>query len=115
MSNFWSDLSAALVPGILTLFGAADHDHLAPGAAGARALGHRGRGPPPRGAAFGDHVGHSGGAGQGLTGSAAVTAAITHASASVPDAIRGLPQAATTVLTSIAEAKLREALAKVAG
>lgn len=116
MSNFWSDISAALVPGILTLFGTlltmiisrlsllaqerwgievearhreALHSAIMSGIQAALA--------------------------RGLTGSAAVTAAISHASTSVPDAIRALPQATNTVLTSIAEAKLREALARVAG
>lgn len=48
---------------------------------------------------------------RGLSGADAVEAAIIHASGSVPDAIKALrPDAA--VLTRIAEAKLRDALAE---
>lgn len=50
--------------------------------------------------------------GAGLTGRAVITAATQYAAESVPDAIRALPQATSAVMESIAEAKLREALAK---
>lgn len=46
---------------------------------------------------------------RGLTGQAAVSAAITHASRSVPDALAALDPT-PDVLASIAEAKLRDAL-----
>lgn len=47
--------------------------------------------------------------GQGLTGSAAIEAAVEHATASVPDAIAAL-NPASQVLINIATAKLKEAL-----
>lgn len=49
---------------------------------------------------------------RGLTGPAVTRAARVYAQDSVPDAIRALPQATESVLASIAEAKVREVLAR---
>jgi hypothetical protein len=114
MANFWSDLSAALVPGIVTLFGTlltlilARLSNLARERWGIEVEArHR--------EALHSAImsGIQAALARGLTGQAAVSAAINHATVSVPDAIRKLPQATPAVLSSIAEAKLREAIGRV--
>ncbi|UXU74345.1 MULTISPECIES: hypothetical protein [unclassified Paracoccus (in: a-proteobacteria)] len=111
MDSFWSDISAALVPGVLTLFGTVMTliiSRLANMAEESWGIDIEARHRAALHSAIMSGVRSA--LARGLDGNAAVSAALAHASASVPDAIRKLPQATPEVLTSLAEAKLREAL-----
>lgn len=116
MNTFWAELSAAIVPGLVALFGTI----------GTIIINRAARVAQDR---WGIEIearhrealhsaimsGVLAALARGLTGQAVIQAARVYAQDSVPDAIRGLPQATEKVLASIAEAKLREALSRTGG
>ncbi|QFQ88252.1 hypothetical protein F8A10_12100 [Paracoccus kondratievae] len=115
MNSFWSEISVALVPGLVTLFGTLLTIILDRAAAVARSrwgIEIEARHREALHSAIMSGVRSA--LARGLSGDAAVRAAISHASNSVPDAITAL-NPASGVLRSIAEAKLREAAGQVIG
>lgn len=115
MDSFLSDLSAALVPGLITLFGTVLTILINRASAVARerwGIEVEARHREALHAAI--MSGIQSALSRGLTGRAVIGAAMEHASVSVPDAIRKLTPG-PGVLQAIAEAKLNEVLTKGAG
>lgn len=115
MNSFWTEISGAILPGLVTLFGTVLTILIGKAASVAQErwgievdAGHR----EALHAAL--MSGIQAALLRGLTGGAAVEAAVSHAQSSVPGAIAKLAPS-PGVLTSIAQAKLREAAALVAG
>lgn len=114
MNSLWTEISGAILPGLVTLFGTILTILIGKAASVAQErwgievdAGHR----EALHAAI--MSGIQAALLRGLTGSTAVEAAIRHAQSSVPDAIGKLAPK-PEVLVSIAEAKLREAAARAA-
>lgn len=109
MSSFWTEIAGAILPGLVTLFGTILTILIAKAASVAQErwgievdAGHR----EALHAAL--MSGIQAALLRGLTGGEAVEAAVRHAQSSVPGAIAKLSPG-PGVLTSIAQAKLREA------
>lgn len=112
MDSILSDLSVAVVPGLITLFGTVLTILLNRASAVARerwGIEVEARHREALHAAI--MSGIQSALSRGLTGRAIIGAAIEHAGASVPDAIRKL-EPSPGILQAIAEAKLNEVLGK---